>query len=46
MWFARDVSDMIHFMDGGYLIESAPPAEFFAHPRTERARRFLSHILS
>jgi ABC-type polar amino acid transport system ATPase subunit len=46
MGFARDVSDMIHFMDGGYLIESAPPAEFFAHPKTERARRFLSHILS
>jgi len=46
MGFARDVSDMIHFMDGGYLVESAPPAEFFAHPQSERARKFLSKILA
>lgn len=46
MGLARDVSDMIHFMDGGYLVESAPPAEFFAHPKSERAQKFLSKILS
>lgn len=46
MGFARDVSDVIHFMDEGYLIESAPPQEFFANPKTERARKFLSTILS
>jgi ABC-type polar amino acid transport system ATPase subunit len=46
MGFARDVSDMIHFMDGGYLVESAPPAEFFAHPKSERAQKFLSKILT
>ena len=46
MGFARDVSDIIHFMDEGYLIESAPPQEFFANPKTERARKFLSTILS
>lgn len=46
MGFAKDVSDVIHFMDGGVLIESAPPKEFFAHPKTERARKFLSTILS
>lgn len=46
MGFARDVSDMIHFMDGGFLVESAPPAEFFAHPKSERARKFLSKILA
>ena len=46
MGFARDVSDVIHFMDGGYLVESAPPAEFFAHPKSERARKFLSKILA
>jgi ABC-type polar amino acid transport system ATPase subunit len=45
MGFAKEVSDTIHFMDEGYLIESAPPKEFFAHPQTERARKFLSHIL-
>lgn len=46
MGFARDVSDIVHFMDGGILIESAPPKEFFAHPKTDRAKRFLSTILS
>ena len=46
MGFSRDVSDVIHFMDGGYLVESAPPAEFFAHPKSERARKFLSKILA
>lgn len=46
MGFAKDVSDVIHFMDGGILIESAPPKDFFAHPKTERAKRFLSTILS
>ena len=46
MGFARDVSDVIHFMDEGYLSESAPPQEFFANPKTERARQFLSTILS
>lgn len=46
MGFARDVSDVIHFMDEGYLIESNTPKEFFAKPQTERARKFLSTILS
>lgn len=46
MGFARDVSDIIHFMDEGYLIESNTPKEFFANPQTERARKFLSTILS
>lgn len=46
MGFAKDVSDIVHFMDGGILIESAPPKEFFAHPKTDRAKRFLSTILS
>lgn len=46
MGFARDVSDMIHFMDGGYLVESAPPREFFAAPKSDRARKFLSKILA
>lgn len=45
MGFARDVSDMIYFMEGGYLIESGTPKEFFAHPKTERAKHFLASIL-
>jgi len=46
MGFARDVSDEIYFMDGGYVVEHATPQEFFAHPQTERARKFLSKILT
>ncbi len=45
MGFARDVSTVIHFMDGGYLVESGSPEEFFAHPKSERAKKFLSTIL-
>lgn len=45
MGFAKDVSDTIHFMDGGILIESAPPKGFFSAPKTERAKKFLASIL-
>ncbi len=45
MGFAKDVSDMIHFMDQGILIESAPPKEFFSAPKTERAKKFLASII-
>lgn len=45
MGFARTVADRIVFMDGGEIVESAPPEEFFSSPRTERARMFLSRIL-
>ena len=39
--FARDVADRVVFMDGGEIVESAPPAEFFARPRHARAKLFL-----
>ena len=45
MGFARTVADRIVFMDQGEIVETAPPEEFFAAPRTERARLFLSQIL-
>lgn len=41
MNFARDVSDRIVFMDGGNIVEDAPPSEFFHNPKTGRARQFL-----
>ncbi|HRJ71513.1 MAG TPA: amino acid ABC transporter ATP-binding protein [Terrimicrobiaceae bacterium] len=44
MHFARDVSDRILFMDGGNIIEDAPPADFFHHPKTARARDFLGEL--
>jgi general L-amino acid transport system ATP-binding protein len=43
--FAREVADRIVFMDGGVVVETAPPEEFFQHPREERTQRFLSQIL-
>lgn len=45
MGFAKDVSDAVYFMDGGYLIESGTPDEVFNHPKTERAKKFLASIL-
>lgn len=41
MSFARAVADRIVFIDGGELVEEGAPEDFFLHPRTERARKFL-----
>jgi general L-amino acid transport system ATP-binding protein len=45
MGFARAVADAVVFMDKGEIVEAAPPAEFFAHPRNDRTKLFLSQIL-
>nr|WP_255726545.1 amino acid ABC transporter ATP-binding protein [Sporosarcina sp. ACRSM] len=45
MGFAREVADRVLFLDGGKLIEDAPPAEFFSSPKSQRARDFLEKIL-
>jgi cystine transport system ATP-binding protein/L-cystine transport system ATP-binding protein len=44
MNFARNVSDKVIFMEDGNVIESGESAEFFAHPKRERTREFLSRI--
>ncbi len=41
MSFARAVSDRVVFLDNGEIVEQAPPDEFFEHPKTQRAQRFL-----
>ena len=46
MGFARTVADTMVFMDEGQIIETAPPAEFFSQPKSERTQLFLSQILS
>jgi general L-amino acid transport system ATP-binding protein len=46
MGFARTVGDTMVFMDGGEIVEMAPPQEFFANPKNERTKLFLSQILS
>jgi glutamate/aspartate transport system ATP-binding protein len=46
MGFARKVAHRVVFMDQGQVVEDAPTEAFFAQPRSERARLFLSKILS
>ena len=46
MDFARRVADRIVFMDQGEIIEESKPSEFFAAPRSERTKLFLSNILT
>ena len=46
MAFARDVSTRTIFMDQGYIVEDAPPAELFKNPKNARTREFLSRYLA
>jgi glutamate transport system ATP-binding protein len=46
MGFARSAANRVLFMDAGQILEQGPPDEFFANPRTERAKDFLSKIIS
>lgn len=41
MSFARAVADRIVFLDEGGIVEEGTPEEFFEHPKTERAKKFL-----
>lgn len=45
MGFAREVADRICFIDEGQILEDAPPEEFFANPKTDRAKSFLEKVL-
>jgi polar amino acid transport system ATP-binding protein len=45
MGFARNACKEIIFMDRGKIVEQGDPAQFFAAPREERTRQFLSQIL-
>jgi glutamate transport system ATP-binding protein len=46
MGFARRVANRVAFMDEGRIVEVAPPEQFFLGAESERARSFLSKILS
>ena len=46
MGFARKAADRIVFMADGRILESGTPDEFFDHPKTDRAKDFLSKILT
>jgi polar amino acid transport system ATP-binding protein len=45
MGFAREVADMVVFMDGGVVVESGPPRDVLVAPRHERTKAFLSKVL-
>jgi len=45
MGFARELADTVCFLDGGRILERAPPAVLFSQPRAERTRAFLSRVL-
>ena len=45
MGFAKEVATNVLFIDDGQILESAPPAEFFANPKNPRLKDFLSKVL-
>jgi polar amino acid transport system ATP-binding protein len=45
MGFAKEVGTRMIFVDEGHIKEEAPPAEFFANPKDERLKEFLSKVL-
>ncbi len=45
MGFAKEVSDRVLFMDGGYIIEDGTPEEVFENPQNDRTKLFLSQVL-
>ena len=45
MGFAREVATRVLFMADGYVLEDAPPQEFFGNPKNPRLQDFLSKVL-
>ena len=45
MGFAREAADRVLFLDGGVVVEDAPPEEFFVNPKSDRAKEFLEKML-
>ena len=45
MGFAREVSDRVIFMDGGYIVEEGNPQELINHPKEKRTIDFLNQVL-
>ncbi|WP_229381973.1 amino acid ABC transporter ATP-binding protein [Spiribacter sp. 2438] len=45
MGFAKTVADRVIFMDGGEIVEEAPPQDFFNNPQQPRTQQFLQQIL-
>ncbi len=45
MGFAKEVADEVIFMDEGMIVEKAATKDFFANPKSDRTKLFLSQIL-
>jgi polar amino acid transport system ATP-binding protein len=45
MQFARAVADRVIFLDGGEIVEEDTPDQFFEHPKTDRAQKFLNTFI-
>jgi len=45
MGFAREVADVVAFMDNGSLVEVGPPSEVIDRPKQERTRTFIQSVL-
>jgi general L-amino acid transport system ATP-binding protein len=45
MGFAKEVADEVIFMDEGLIVEKQPTNDFFANPKSDRTKLFLSQIL-
>ena len=45
MHFAREIADRVVFIDGGDILEVAPPEDFFVQPQHPRTQRFLKKVL-
>ncbi|WP_019171643.1 amino acid ABC transporter ATP-binding protein [Pseudaminobacter salicylatoxidans] len=45
MQFAREVSDLVVFLERGRLLEAGPPEQIFGNPKEERTREFLRQII-
>lgn len=45
MPFAQEVADEMIFYDGGTIVETGPPEQFFTNPQSERAKKFMTRLI-
>lgn len=45
MPFAREIADEMIFYDGGTIVETGPPEQFFTSPQSERAQKFMIRLI-
>lgn len=46
MGFAKEVSDRVIFMDGGYILEDGKPEDVFTNPENDRCKEFLDKVIN